>query len=341
MNNEITQLIDVITPEIFNDYMNIFTREKSAFVQSGVAVEDDRVSRNITAGGLLVNMPFWSDLTGEDEVLGDGDKALSTGKITADADIAAVLYRGRGWSVNELAAVISGDDPMQALMSKIGGYWLRREQRILISVLNGLFAAKSGTGEEATPDGQLFEQHFYDQKANPITETMLLDTKQLLGDAAEQLSLLVMHSAIYTSLQKLDLIDFLPASDGGRPIPIYQGYRVVVDDGVPVTGTTPATKVYTTYLFAQGSIGRSTGNPSQLTTFETDRDAAKGNDLVFTRRAFTMHPYGVAWKNEVREEGNITPTNEDLAHAANWKKVYEDKNIGIVALNSKAIVGQE
>ena len=100
-----------------------------------------------------------------------------------------------------------------------------------------------------------------------------------------------------------------------------------------------STKVYTTYLFAQGSIGRSAGNPSQLTTFETDRDSAKGNDLVFTRRAFTMHPYGVKWTNVEREEGNITPTNEDLAHAANWKKVYEDKNIGIVALNSKAIVG--
>lgn len=341
MNNEITKLIDVITPEIFNNYMNIFTREKSAFIQSGVAVEDERVSRNITAGGLLVNMPFWNDLSGEDEVLGDGDKALSTGKITADADIAAVLYRGRGWSVNELAAVISGDDPMQALMSKIGGYWLRREQRILISVLNGLFTAKSGSGDTETPAGQLLEKHFYDQKANEISGTMLLDTKQLLGDAADQLSMLVMHSAIYTSLQKLDLIDFLPGSEGGQPIPIYQGYRVVVDDGVPVTGTTPATKVYTTYLFARGSIGRSTGNPSQLTTFETARDAAKGNDLVFTRRAFTMHPYGVSWTNADREEGEITPTNTDLANTKNWKKVYEDKNIGIVALNSKAIVGQE
>lgn len=338
MPNQITQLIDVVTPELFNKYMNIFTKEKSAFIQSGVAVSDERVSANITAGGLLVNMPFWNDLSGEDEVLGDGDKALKTGKITADADIAAVLYRGRGWSVNELAAVISGDDPMQALMSKIGGYWLRREQAVLISVLNGLFAPGKG-GEDPITAGQLSETHLNDQKGHQIESTMLLDTKQLLGDAAEQLSLLVMHSAIYTSLQKLDLIDFVQPSGGGRPIPYYQGYRVVVDDGVPVTGTTPANKVYTTYLFSAGSIGRNEGNPTQLTTFENDRDAAKGNDLVFTRRALTMHPYGVSWTNADREEGNITPTNNDLTNTNNWKKVYEDKNIGIVALNSKAIVG--
>lgn len=339
MNNEITQLLDVITPEIFNQYMNQFTMEKSAFVQSGVAVADERVSRNITSGGLLVNMPFWNDLSGEDEVLGDGEKALSTGKITAASDIAAVLYRGRGWSVNELAAVISGDDPMKALMSKLGSYWLRREQQVLLSVLGGVFAPATGSGDTATPAGQLLETHLNDQKAKPIDEFMILDTKQLLGDAAEQLSMIIVHSAIYTSLQKLNLIEFVRPSEEGKAIPYYQGYRVVVDDGVPTTGNTPATKVYTSFLFSAGAIGRNAGNPSQLTTFEKDRDAAKGNDRVFTRRALTMHPYGIKWTDAEREEGNITPTNKDLANPANWKKVYEDKALGIVALNSKAILG--
>ncbi|MEO1772985.1 hypothetical protein [Candidatus Enterococcus ferrettii] len=106
MANEITKLLDVVTPEVFNAYMDNFTEEKSAIIQSGVAVADAEVSKNITAGGLLVNMPFWNDLDGEDETLGDGEKELETGKITAGADIAAVMYRGRGWSVNELAAVI-------------------------------------------------------------------------------------------------------------------------------------------------------------------------------------------------------------------------------------------
>lgn len=324
MADELTKIIDVITPEVFNSYMNMFTAEKSAFIQSGVAVADERVSKNITAGGLLVNMPFWTDLTGDDEVLGDGDKALATGKITAKNDVAAVLYRGKGWKVNELAAQVSGDDPLKALMTKIGGYWLRREQRILINVLNGAFSKA------------LKDTHLNDQSTEEIDSNLILNTKQLLGDNADQLAQLIMHSAIYTSLQKLDLIDFVEPSQGGKKIPFYQGYVVTVDDSVPAEGTGNEA-VYTTYLMANGSIGRNEGNPAALTTFETDREAAKGNDVIYTRRAFTMHPYGVKWTDAERETGNITPTNTDLQNGDNYEKVYEDKQIGIVALKCKAL----
>lgn len=322
MADQITQLLDIVTPEVFNEYMNNFTEEKSAIIQSGVAVADATVGQNITAGGLLVNMPFWNDLDGEDETLGDGEKALSTGKITAGADIAAVMYRGRGWSVNELAAVISGDDPLGALLGKIASWWLRREQTVLISVLNGLFAKT----------GALYSTHLLDQVDAGLTAETVLNAKQLLGDSAGRLTMIVMHSAVYTELQKQNLIAFIPNARGEVNIPTYLGYRVVVDDGTPTTGT-GATKVYTSYLFASGSIGRNTGNPSKLTTFEKDRDASKGNDRVFTRRAFTMHPYGVKFTNAQRVPNEITPTNADLSNPKNWEKVYEDKQIGIIGIN--------
>lgn len=320
MANEITRLLDIVTPEVFNEYMNNFTEEKSALIQSGVAVADERVSRNIDAGGLLVNMPFWNDLDGEDETLGDGEKALTTGKITASADIAAVLYRGRGWSVNELAAVISGDDPLGALLGKIASWWLRREQHVLISVLNGLFAT----------NGALASTHLLDRTGDVITPNAVLDAKQLLGDSSGRLGLIAMHSAVFTELQKQNLIEYIPTARGEVNIPTYLGYRVVIDDGTPVSD-----EVYTSYLFATGSIGRNSGNPDKLTTYELARDAARGNDQVFTRRAFTMHPYGVKFTNASRESGEITPTNTDLAQATNWDKVYEDKQIGIIGLQHR------
>ena len=64
MADELTKVVDVITPELYTDYMNIFTKEKSALLQSGAAVADSTVSENISAGGLLVNMPMWNDLNG-------------------------------------------------------------------------------------------------------------------------------------------------------------------------------------------------------------------------------------------------------------------------------------
>lgn len=314
---DITKIKDVITPEVFNAYYQTYSAQKSLLVQSGVAVADDRVSRNITAGGKLVNMPFWNDLNGDDEVLSD-QASLGTGKITAGKDVAAVMYRGRGWSTNELAGVFAGSDPMRALLARIGEYWLRQEQKVLLSVLKGLFA----------DNGPLAATHLLDIKDKAITAKSILDAKQLLGDAADKLQIIVMHSAVYTKLQKDNLIVYIQPTDASISIPTYLGYKVVVDDSVAPVGD-----VYTTYLLASGSFGRNTGTPSGLTTFETERDAAAGVDKVFTRRAFVYHPYGVKWKDAT--VAGETPSNEELATAGNWEKVYEDKNIGIVAIRHK------
>ena len=57
MPNEITKVLDTITPEIYNTYIQQYTAKKSLIVNSGIAIADDRVSKMITAGNTLVNMP--------------------------------------------------------------------------------------------------------------------------------------------------------------------------------------------------------------------------------------------------------------------------------------------
>jgi hypothetical protein len=42
-----------------------------------------------------------------------------------------------------------------------------------------------------------------------------------------------MHSATEAALRKLDLIDFIPDSEGKAMLRTFQGRRVVVDDNVP------------------------------------------------------------------------------------------------------------
>lgn len=317
MANELTRVLDTITPEIYNAYTEQYSTENSALVQSGVAVSDERVSRMITAGGTTVTMPFWNDLNGDDEVLGDGDKSLSTGKIVAGSDQSAVLYRGRGWAVNEMAAVMSGSDPLRSMLAKVGNYWLRREQVVMTATLNGLFA----------DGGPLAKDHLNKTGAG-IDAAAVLDTKQLLGDHSGSLALLFMHSAVYTDLQKQQLIEFVQPAGANINIPTYLGYRVVVDDALKPT----AEGTYTTYMLSTGSFGRNAGTPASLTTFETDRDAAAGTNKIYTRRAFVLHPYGIKWTDAARDAGNLTATNADLAKPANWQAVYDLKNIGIVGL---------
>lgn len=311
----VTKIADVIVPEIFTPYVIEKTAEKSRILQSGIAIANPKLNELVTAGGLTMNMPFWQDLNGDDEVLSD-QNPLTPGKIGADKDIACLLMRGRAWGANELAGALAGDDPMEAIADRVSDYWARKEQKVLVSVLQGVFASSE------------MADHVLDKSTVAISGNVVLDGKQLLGDAAESLQAIMMHSAVYTELQKQNLIEFVPASDGKVMIPKYLTYDVIVDDGMPKTEE----GVYTTYLFARGSIGRGEGTPVSLTPTETDRDSLAGEDFLINRRAFVMHPMGIKW---IGDPAGVTPTNAELATGTNWKRVYESKNIGMVAIKHK------
>ena len=355
----VTKIADVIVPEIFTPYVIEKTAEKSRILTSGIAVANPRLNELVTGGGTTIQMPYWKDLSGADEVLSD-QSPLTPGKIGADKDIAPLLLRGKAWGANELAGALAGDDPMKAIGDRVADYWARQEQKMLVSVLTGVFAAAS------------MANHVLNLSSTKISGSMVLDAKQLLGDSADQLQAIMMHSAVFTELQKQNLIQYTTTSDGKIKFATYLGYQIVVDDGMPVeqkykktsdvaivsgktyytynssTGVyTPVAspdvsdiddyyeedyKAYTTYLFAKGSVGRGEGTPVSLTPTETDRDSLAGEDFIINRRALVLHAMGVKWKGT---PAGSTPSNAELADGSNWERVYEDKNIGIVALIHK------
>ena len=307
-----TQIADVIVPEVFAAYIIKMTKELSVLIGSGIATSNAELDRLVTGGGKLVNMPFWKPITGDDEVLSDSTP-LTPKKITTDADVAALLIRGNAWSANELAGALAGSSPMNAIAAQVAGWWNRKEQAILISILKGIF------------DGTLSTSHVNDISASGspiIGADAILDTKQLLGDAADQFTAMAMHSAVYTTLQKQNLIDFIPDARGEVKFPTYMGYRIIVDDGCPVDSG-----VYSTYMFAAGTFGRGDGVPVDITPVETDRDSLASDDILINRRALVLHPFGVKFTNA--NVAGATPTNAELADTANWSKVYEDKAIGL------------
>lgn len=309
-----TKISDVIVSEIFTPYVIEKTAEKSRILTSGIAVANPKLNQLVTGGGTTINMPFWQDLDGEDEVLSD-NKALTPGKINAEADIASLIMRGKAWGANDLAGALAGSDPMAAIADRVSDYWARREQKILVSILKGVFSSDT------------MSNHVLDKSTVPIDGKLVLDGKQLLGDSADQLQAIMMHSAVYTELQKQNLIQYTTTSDGKVVIPTYLTYQVIVDDGMPVEEG-----VYTTYLFARGVIGRGEGTPVSMVPTETDRDSLAGEDILVNRRAFVLHPFGVKW---IGTPTGVTPTNAEFEVGTNWKRVYEDKNIGIVAIKHK------
>lgn len=318
-----TQIADIIVPEVFNPYVIERTAELTEIIMGGMVTNDPMMNELAEKGGNTINMPFYTDLTGDDEILSDSG-SLTPGKIETGQDVAVLLMRGRAWSVNDLAKALSGDDPMKAIGDLVADYWVRKQQAALISMLTGVYADNlaNDSGDMINDISQ--ETTVGLSADNYISDDAVIDTiTGTMGDAWDRISGMAMHSVVFTNLQKQDLIVYVPTSEQNISIPTYLGRRVLVDDTChTVPGTTSGTRYYT-YMFGEGSVAM--GDGGAPVPVETDRDTLAGDDILITRRHYLIHPRGV--KHAAGSVSGSSPTNAELELAVNHDRVYERKNV--------------
>lgn len=324
----ITSLADMqVVPSKFTEYTIQRTTEKSTLVRSGITTSDPQIMQLINGtpkGGNIITMPYYKPLTGEDEVFGEYE--LGVDGIQTDNEVATLLVRQKAWGDTDLSKVMGGSDPLGAIANLISDWWVIREQAIMLSVLRGILDPAKGA----------LKTHVLDVSKAAGKDCMIgvdntLDAKQLMGDAADKLGVVFMHSATYTQLQKQQKIDSEYDSDLKVKIDYYLGYRVIVDDGMPV-----ASGVYDTYFIGKGCISRNDGMPNGLIGTEKERIPRAAQNNLINRRALTMHPLGISWNaNAVLANNRSYASNEDLEKPANWTLKKDHKNIPIVALRHK------
>lgn len=313
-----TTLQDIINPTaLFENYVVNRTSELSAIFQSGIITRDSKFDQLASEAAQVHNMPFFTDLNGDSEDIVEGT-SLTEAKIGSKMDTSTTIRRAKMWGATDLSAQLAGTDPMSAIGDLVAGFWARDHQKELLNILDGVFAAtsmadhvldiSSKTGKAAAFSGEAF-----------------IDAMQLMGDARNSLTAVVMHSATKSYLDKLNLIQTIRQSDAVS-FDTYMGRRVIVDDSCPA-----AAGNYTTYLFGEGAIAYGVGSPVGLVPVEVDRDKRKGSGVnyLISRKAFVMHPRGVAWKNKTRAHAESVSRTE-LKDAGNWERVYEPKQIRIV-----------
>lgn len=310
-----TSITDVVVPDVFNPYVVERTAELSALYQSGIIENDPAFDTLASSGGNLLNMPFWQDLDGADEVLSDSSD-LTLNAITGETDVAVLLTRAKAWGVNDLAKALSGDDPMRVIGDLVAAYWARRMQATLISILEGAFGASNMSGNVHDVSEETGDNEF-------ISAKTFVDAMQKLGDNKNRLTGVMMHSAVEAYLTKLQLIEYETTADKNDRVPFFLNKRVIVDDDLTATSD-----VYTTYLFGQGAIAY--GNGAAPVPTETDRDSLGSDDILITRKHYILHPRGVKWN-----VATTRPTNTQLETGTNWSRVYEAKNIRIVQFKHK------
>lgn len=329
---------DVIIPEVFTPYIEEAVTVRSDFLNSGIVQAAEAL--NVTEGGDYVTVPNWdADLSGDAERLTD-TTSLTPSKLGADKQVAPVLHRGRAWEARELAKLAAGSDPMAAIGNKVAAYISNQQQKDLFSICEGVFGAL------VTNTGAALESLTFDTSGTrtPLGPRHVAQARALLGDQGDKLTAVAVHSKTYYDLVERRAIDYVSAaearitaasSNAANPaafagsvaaaygadyqVPFYMGLRVIVSDDITVSGSDQAV-----YFFAPGAIG--TGLQQGINT-ETDRDILAQSDAMAVTWHNLFHVMGTRYKVAT---GGVNPTRATLATAANWERVFEIKNIGVV-----------
>lgn len=340
----ITQVADVVVPEIFTPYVQQLTEQKARLIQSGAMVRDPAIDQLLAGGGLTFNVPSWRDLDNDDErVSTDSVPAEYTGgvadpdpkKIESDTEIAVRLSRNNSWSTADLAATLAGADPAGAIADRVAYYWSRRLQAAFVATMKGIFA-----DNDAAPAGTEHVQYDltndisgggYVAGVTDFSAEAFLDAALTMGDSQDGLTMVMVHSVVYNRMQKNNLIDFIPDARGEVMIPTFLGREVIIDDGVPATGG-----VYQSWLFGPGAVRLGMGSPKVPTEIERLAGAGNGGgaETLYNRVEWALHPVGHKYAGTAPKGGpsNASSSN-NLAHASSFQRVFpERKQIKIARL---------
>jgi hypothetical protein len=333
-----TQISDLIVPEVFTGYVQQLTERKSRIIQSGVAARSPILDAFLAGAGLTINVPSLNDLDDDadnvstDDVsdviaadFGAGTPAVRLDstpfKVGTSQEVATRLSRNGSWASADLAAALAGEDPLDMIAQRVSNYWTKRLQTAFIATWNGVI--KDNTANDAGDYTNDISGAAYVAGVTDFSAEALIDTAQTMGDSSDQLSAIFVHSLVKARMMKNNLIDFIPDSRGETMIATFLGYEVITDDSMPATGS-----VYDTWMFAGGATQLGTGSPKVPTAVKRYEEAGNGggNEVLFNRVEWSIHPTGHAYTGTCPSggPGNGTGANQ-LNAAASWNRVYPER----------------
>jgi hypothetical protein len=333
------QLADVYNPTEWFQAMQEAQVELLRVAQAGILYRDPRIDAQASSPGNVFEMPNYNPLTTDepDYVTDDPTDKSTPAKIDTAVQIAQSAHMHKSWSFMDLARELASEDPVGAVINRVSHYWAANTEKRLIASLIGIM------GDNIVSDGgdMVHAIHTEDgaaaTDANLISAPAVIDAAATMGDHASQMAVIMMHSVVYTRLQKLNLIDYIPDARGEVNIPTYLGYQVIVDDSLAPRAGNTSGYVYTTILASRNVIGYGSGSPK--VPFEIFRYPDSGNgggeDVLHSRLTEVVHPWGFKVDTSAITSGTITPSLIDLRMSAYWSRtVQERKNIGLAFLTT-------
>lgn len=340
--------------EAFGKYMNAIPNVKLNKLRNSKAVVNDNrlvetFKNNTQTGTVYAVIPYFG-LVGGNAQNYDGVSDLTPDRTKTYEQGVFTYGRMMGWTEADFSYdVTGGADFMQNVRAQITEYWNGVDQDVLLSILKGIFSM-SGTSALAKKNAAFVEKHTYNianedaltTDAHMVGATTLNNAIQkACGDNKKKFSLAVMHSAVATNLENLNLLAHLKYTDENgveRDLEMgtWNGRLVVVDDSMPVetvnVGETGGEQTfYTTYILGEGAIGFE--EVGAKVPYEMVRDAKThgGEDTLISRRRNAISVAGISYTKSA--QATNSPTNAELENGSNWSLIHD----GAETIDDKAV----
>lgn len=331
---------------VANDQTAAYVAERSLvntkLFQTGALITDPFLNELAQESGKLIDFPYWQDLSGAEEILADDGSSLTVNAITAAEQVARRMERGKVFGATDLAAQRSGDDPMGFALNRIGVYWGGRNQLAAMNVAVGVFADNADNDSSdmiydasATVSGAALTS------ADLLSKVTIPLTVIQGGEQSSEYNILWCHPNALPDMQGEELISTVRMTDPELNFDVeYERYMgkfiVITDDALPTaTDATTGRTNYTAYIMKPGAFMYADGRCD--VPLEIYRGSLESQTALVTRQTTFIHPVGFAWQES--SVAGKSPTNAELAAAANWDRVYNLGNTGMVSLIHNCTAG--
>ena len=314
--------------EVFTGMMQEADYWKTPIIASGIVQQDSSIMDLIGEKGNVATIPIYKPLdaneSGMEPLNNDGLTNNTPVEISGDKQTCMLIQRMKAFKAKDFTKELTGADPMTLIRNKIAGYYAQVWEIELMNIAKAVLGVAGLSG------------HVLDlaTESKEIEAGTIYDAEQAaLGDMAEGLGLIVMHSAIYTQYKKMNMVEFDKYTVNGVikqeiTLPTIAGKHVLVTDNFTKEDTT-----YLTYLFGEGAFLScdKTNYENQYTT-DYDPETSAGIEKFYTKQGKVLHPNGLslAVDNIAKE----SPTKTELGTVANWSLKYNAKNVKMGLIKS-------
>lgn len=329
------RLSDIIDVTVYQDLAPVNSPEKTAFMESGIAVREPLFDGLAAAAGKLAHLPFWNDLDGSDEPnYSSDDPAVNAtpANVAQGEQISRKAFINQGYSSMDLPRELAmGDDAIQHIRNRFGTYWMRAWQRRLIATVRGVHADNAANDAGDMTIDVASESIAGQSAATRWSLQNFTDAAYTMGDMVDGVTALAVHSSVAKQITEQNGAEDVRDNEGNVIYRSYLGRRVIVDDGLPVVaGATDGFK-YLSVLFGPGAVAYGEALPT--VPVEVDRAPRAGNgggqEEIWERKTWIIHPLG--FQNTGTPAGQSF-TNTELQAATSWDRVVARKNVPMAFL---------